>query len=61
MISSGVSTSGVLITATDLTPDRSRYDLLLLASKCEFAKLLSQFVTCLYLRLRQLSGLFRKV
>ena len=49
------------VTATNLTPDRSRDDLLLLASKREFAKLLSHFVACFYLRLRQLSGFFRKV
>ena len=46
---------------TNLTPDRSRDDLFLLASQREFAKLLSHFVTCLYLRLCQLSGLLRKV
>jgi hypothetical protein len=49
------------VTATNLTPDRSPDDLLLLASKREVAKLLSHLVAGLYLRLRQLSRLFWKV
>jgi hypothetical protein len=49
------------MTTTNRMPGAPRDELLLLASKREFAKLLSHFVTGLYLRLRQLSGLFRKV
>ena len=41
-------------------PGAPRY-LLLLASEREFAKLLSHFVTCLHLRLRELSRFFREV
>ena len=42
-------------------PSAPRGDLLLLRLKREFAKFLRQFVTCLDLRLRELSRFFRKV